>query len=298
MKPKILLLTGPTASGKTKLAVELARRFDGEILSADSRQVFRGMDLGSGKDLDEYGEIPHHGIDILEAGAEFSASDFQRLAMESIAEILERGRLPILCGGTGHYLKALVQDYPFEHSPTDRTASLQEESLPREKLLARIKEAGLLEERDWTQASPRHMVRRLEQLSRPREENPLPRFGDLYDYCGFYLDPPRELVRERIDRRLSERLKEGMIEEVRSLLAGGISKERMLRYGLEYKLITLYLKGELSKEEMTAKLATEIKRYAKRQMTFIRYMIKEGVRLEPVVGLENLTEKARGCLGR
>lgn len=222
----LICVLGPTASGKTKYAVQLARALgDAEILSADSRQVYRGMDIGTGKDLGEYGEVPYHLIDIVPAGSKYNIYEFQAAFAEAWADVRSRGRIPILCGGSGLYIEAATRAYKFD----------KENGVPADKL--------------------------------PQKT---------FYICTLV---SREERVARIDRRLDERLEEGLIEEVRGLLDSGIPPEDLLWYGLEYKFITQYLLEQLSYEEMHILLANAIHQFAKRQMTWFRGMERDGVRI-------------------
>lgn len=221
----LICVLGPTASGKTKLAVNLARTLGNcEIISADSRQVYRRMDIGTGKDLAEYGEIPCHLIDIAEPGTQYNVYMFKEDFRRACDDIRSRGKFPILCGGTGLYINAVTRDYDFH------------EKVP---------------------------------LSAPRNGT-----ARIY-FIGISVDKPTRNA--RIDARLDSRLEEGMIDEVRSLLNEGVPEEVLISYGLEYKFVTLYLKGELSYDEMRGRLAIAIHQFAKRQMTWFRGMMRSGV---------------------
>lgn len=231
----LICVLGPTASGKTKYAVRLAHEIGNcEIISADSRQVYRGMDIGTGKDLDEYGDVPYHLIDILPAGEKYSVYQFQQDFLAAYQDIRSRGRIPILCGGTGLYITAVTCAYDF-------TASVP------------LSEAKVMPDSD--------------RASFPRRTY----------FIGTLVS--REERVARIDRRLDERLAGGMVEEIRGLLDSGVPAERLLSYGLEYRYVTLYLLGELTYEDMRRKLAIEIHRFAKRQMTWCRGMERGGIKI-------------------
>lgn len=252
----LIVVLGPTASGKTKYAVRLAQEicacrdlglFEGcpfpmtdtpsiqgaEIISADSRQVYRGMDIGTGKDLEEYGEIPYHLIDIAEAGSQYNVYEFQKDFIKVYADIRSRHCIPILCGGTGLYLNSVVSGYDF------RTTK------------------------------PLSELRTTEQPGEGIPRNPFV-IGTLVS---------REVRNERIDKRLDARLKEGMVEEIKGLLDAGVPAETLISYGLEYKFVTLYLLERLSYEQMREQLAIAIHQFAKRQMTWFRGMERSGVRI-------------------
>ena len=233
------VVLGPTASGKTRYAVGLARELSGlcgrtcEIISADSRQVYRGMDIGTGKDIVEYGEVPYHLIDIRPAGYNYNVYEFQQDFKAAFADIRSRGGIPILCGGTGLYINAVTSAYDFRSS---KPLSLEGEAHQQG-----AKPEGL----------PRHPY-----------------------FIGTLVD--RELRNRRIDLRLDARLEEGMADEIRALLESGVSKEKLISYGLEYKYVTLYVTGELNYDQMREKLAIAIHQFAKRQMTWFRGMERSG----------------------
>lgn len=297
-KTKVFIILGPTASGKTSLAVRLAQRIDGEIISADSRQVFAGMDIGSGKDLEEYGSIPYHLIDIRPAGAEYSVSDFQRDALSALSDIRHRHRVPIICGGTGHYVKSLLDDYPFTSPKTDLSLTGSLEKRSRESLYRQLKSLGLWETHHWSSDSRRRMARAIEKrlldaaVSSPQHAS----FSQHYLPLCFYLQVDRRMLVERIEDRLHARLSSGLLEEVERLLSQGVDPARLERYGLEYRWIARYLTGGVAWEEMVEKLFTDIRRFAKRQMTFIRYLQKTGHAIEPITDVSSFLERAPAML--
>lgn len=238
----LICVLGPTASGKTKYAVRLAQQLKAmlpeglegvEIISADSRQIFRGMDIGTGKDLCEYGDIPYHLIDILPAGAHYNVYEFKRDFIAAWNDIRSRRRIPILCGGTGLYINAVTAGYDFSGSHP------------------------LSESRDNVPAS---------------EDTPRSTF-----FIGTLVS--REVRNARIDARLDARLQEGMVEEIKGLLDGGVPADTLIAYGLEYKFVTLYVLGEMTFDQMRLQLATAIHQFAKRQMTWFRGMERSGVRI-------------------
>jgi len=282
-KVKVIIILGPTASGKTSLAVRLARKINAEIISADSRHVFIGMDIGSGKDLAEYQDVPYHLIDIRPAGDTYSVSDFQHDALSALSDIVLRCKVPIICGGTGHYVKSLLDDYQFTDLKTDLTYTRNLESLSREALFDLIKVLGLWKSRHWEFDSRRRMARMIEKQSVPQTyHNQGQLFTDLYHPRCFYVETERKQLISRIEYRLKHRLQSGLVEEVKNLLDRGVPHHCLERYGLEYRWISRYLKGDLEFQEMHQKLAIDIRKFAKRQMTFIRYLQKKGHRLEPI----------------
>ncbi len=282
-KKKIVVIIGPTASGKTSMAVKLANRINGEIISADSRQVYRKMDIGTGKDLEEYGSIPYHLIDIINAGDEFTVSDFQTLAHAALHKILTRKNTPIICGGTGHYVKALLEDYSFDSKKTDYAFTTKLEKLDRDILYSQLKELGLWESHHWESDSKRRIARAIEKkITEPCRGKSNFEFKEQYDSRIYFLEIKKSVLKTKIRDRLLSRLDQGMIEEVNALLEEGISHARLERYGLEYKWISHYLRNNINKTELVEKLQVEIGRYAKRQMTFIRYMERCGHLLIPI----------------
>ncbi|MCP4749593.1 MAG: tRNA (adenosine(37)-N6)-dimethylallyltransferase MiaA [Proteobacteria bacterium] len=292
-KTKVVVIMGPTASGKTSLAVRLAEIVDGEIISADSRQVYRGMDIGSGKDLEEYAGIKYHLIDIREAGKEFSVSDFQKEALKSLNKISSKKKVTIICGGTGHYVKALLDDYLFSDPGSNFVLTHSLERLERSELYRRLKDLGLWDQHDWLSDSKRRMARAIEK-KQFGEKTPIPRirFDEYYSARLYYTFIDRQDLRNNIEHRLTHRLKNGLIEEVENLSLQGVAFERLERYGLEYKWVGRFLKKEISHEEMTHKLLVDIGRFAKRQMTFIRYMQKSGHQMIPITDWNSFSKDA------
>lgn len=274
---KTIVILGATAGGKTGLAVKAAGEYDAEIISADSRQVYRGMDLGTGKDLAEYGEVPYHLIDIAEPGSEYNVFQFQRDCFAALEDIWQRNKLPIICGGTGMYLDAVLRGYRLVEVPENlplraELALLSDEQLG-EKLL-QLKP----EQHNRTDLGDRsRLLRAIEIASGEQAANAqlplLPKINPLV----FGLKWPREILRQRIACRLLQRFDEGMIEEVQQLHDAGVAWERLEFYGLEYRLIAQHLQGKLSRNDMLQKLRSAIGQFAKRQETFFRRMEKNGV---------------------
>lgn len=279
MNYDLITIVGPTASGKTTLAASLASRLDTEIISGDSRQVYRRMDLGTGKDLDDYNvngrQIPYHLIDIVEPGYKYNVFEYQRDFLEAYRQIQEKGKLPILCGGTGMYIESILKGYrllPVPENPTLR-ASLEGKPLDElTQILSTYKKLHNSTDVD----TPKRAIRAIEieeyYRQQPVEEREFPTLKSLI--VGIDID--RELRREKISRRLKQRLEEGMIEEVRSLMDEGIAPEDLIYYGLEYKFLTMHVTGQLTYEEMFLQLETAIHQFAKRQMTWFRGMERRG----------------------
>jgi tRNA dimethylallyltransferase len=280
----MLVILGPTASGKTRLAAALAGEYGGEIISADSRQVFRGMDIGSGKDLHEYGQVPHHLIDILDAGGEFSVFEFQRRFLKACAEIVTRGSVPILCGGSGMYLDAALRGYRMVEVPHNAAlraelAGRTDEELVEE--LCRLKP----DQHNRTDLQDRERTIRAIEIARGEVEGcrvcePLPPLQSIV--IGIHWE--REALRRRITERLRERLENGMIEEVQRLHAGGIAWERLDYYGLEYRYVGAYLRGDMNRNDMFQRLNSAIHDFAKRQGNWFRRMERHGVAINWIEG--------------
>lgn len=280
----MLVILGATAGGKTGLAVRAAQKFGGEIISADSRQVYRGMDLGTGKDLQDYGDVPYHLIDIAEPGSEYNVFRFQRDCFAALEDIRQRGRLPIICGGTGMYLDALLRGYRLVEVPENRQlrAELTElsDNALRDRLLQLKPEQHNRTDLDQRPRLIRAIEIALGEQSAKAELPPLPQLRPLV----FGLRWPREVLRQRIAQRLQQRFDEGMIEEVQQLHDSGVPWEKLEFYGLEYRLIAHYLQGKLNRNDMVQKLRSAIGQFAKRQETFFRRMEKNGVEIHWLEG--------------
>lgn len=280
MSDSLVVITGPTAVGKTKLAALFASRNNGEIISADSRQVYRGMDIGTGKDLEDYvvegKQVPYHLIDILEAGDKYFINQYYKDYVSALEGIRSRGKLPVLCGGSGLYIETALSGNPWSAIPVNETLREELEQLSERDLLRRVEQIpqNLLKQIDIS--TTKRMKRGIEIAEylktnlEPQRE--LPKLSATI----FALHLDRELVKKRIYERLIVRLEEGMIEEVERLMQKGISTEDLKWYGLEYRWITTYLLGEVNKEEMIDRLNIGIRQFAKRQMTWFRRMEKQG----------------------
>ena len=305
-KNKIIVILGPTASGKTKLAVELASKFNGEIVSADSRQVYRGMDIGTGKDLKDYRleipnpndqlpnkfkiqnsklkiiEIPYHLIDVANPKEQFDLAQYQKLAFAAIDDILGRGKLPILAGGSGLYLQAVIDNYKLSDAKKDLALRKKLEKLNAGELFKKLEKlspnlAVKLNQSDKN--NKRRLIRYLEILE--QDKNFKSRKGQKkYEALLIGLSYSGEILKQRIFKRLMDRLKEqNMIGEVENLRAKGLSWKRLEEFGLEYKFISLYLQGKLQYEEMVEKLNLAIFQFAKRQLTWFKRWEKQGVKI-------------------
>ena len=276
----LITILGPTASGKTPLAAALAQRIGGEILSADSRQVYRRMDIGTGKDLSDYGDVPYHLIDICEPGTKYNLFQYQQDFFDAYEDIRSRGVQPILCGGTGLYIEAVLKGYHLSPVPQNQPLRDSLEGRSLEELTTILKElkakSGSVMHNTTDVDSCQRAIRAIEietyNLEHPmplRELPPIPS-----SIIGVNID--RELRREKITRRLKARLDEGMVDEVRALLDSGIPAEDLIYYGLEYKFLTEYVIGQLSYDEMFRQLEIAIHQFAKRQMTWFRGMERRG----------------------
>lgn len=273
----LLVVLGPTASGKTHLAVQAARQLNGEIISADSRQVYRGLDIGSGKDLDEYGTTPYHLIDVVDPGYEFSLFDFAKAFSSAFDEIRGRNRLPILTGGTGLYLDAVLRGYELMSVDENRTLRRELEPFTLEALQARLK-ALRPEQHNTSDLEDRsRLIRAIEIAEGEKQAEAQPVCLPQLTPQIFGLRWPRELLRQRITRRLRERLDHGLIEEVTNLHAAGVSWETLDYYGLEYRFVARHLQEQLNRNDLFQKLNSSIHKFAKRQETWFRRMERQGV---------------------
>lgn len=268
MLPKIIIVTGTNASGKSNLGIKLAKRFNGEIISADSRQVFRGLDLGSGKITpEEMNGVVHHLIDVCEPNDFFSVADFQRLAYEAIDDILSRGKIPFIVGGTGLYVDSVADGYSFSGKMPDLAYREELEKLTTEELYVMFQK-----KLPDVEVDPRNRNRVMRYLEKLHDgDDVIPTKNPRYECLRLGVTWDRQVLRDRIDERLEKRLNEGMIQEVDRLLKAGATEEFMIKLGLEYKFITQYLRGDYSSvDEMKELLATAIKQFAKRQMIWFR----------------------------
>ena len=304
----MITILGPTASGKTPLAARLAAEIGGEIISADSRQVYRRMDIGTGKDLADYTveisqgdrhavRIPYHLIDICEPGTKYNLFEYQQDFFDAYEDILSRGAVPILCGGTGLYIEAVLKGYKLSPVPQNQELRdrLEGKSLAElTQMLTELKSRNNSNMHNTTDVdSCQRAIRAIEietyNLERPMPKRELPSVDSII--IGVNID--RELRREKITRRLKARLEEGMVEEVRALLDEGIPSEDLTYYGLEYKFVTEYLTGKLSYDEMFTRLEVAIHQFAKRQMTWFRGMERRGFTIHWIDATLSMDDKVR-----
>lgn len=302
MQKNLIVILGPTASGKTALAVQLANELGGEILSADSRQVYRGMDIGTGKDLAEFqigGKIiPHHLIDMMDPRQEFSVYDFQKHFYEVFRNLRARQVLPVLVGGTGLYLESVLMNYDMPEAAGN--SRLREELA--EKSMSELRNIVLAMKRDLHNKTDlddkERLIRKIEIEQARRNQPALSADRPAVHAAVFGIHWERSELRKRISLRLQSRLEVGMIAEVERLHAEGVSWERLDRFGLEYRYIARYLQNLMSEDEMKSRLQIAIGQFAKRQMTWFRRMEKRGIRIEWLPGNDysELHRRVLACL--
>ncbi len=279
----LIVVLGATASGKTRLAVELAQQLDSDIISADSRQVYRGMDLGTGKDLQEYGSVPYHLIDLVEPGYEFNVFEFQRAFFEVFSRLAGH-QIPILCGGTGLYLDAVLRGYRLVDAPENPSLRHELNPLTNEELGLMLQELRPSQHNRTDMEERDRLIRAIEIARAQRDADALlPSLPPVRPVI-FGLRWDRALLRQRIALRLKQRLDQGMIAEVEGLLARGVSAEALEFYGLEYRFIVRHLRAELSVGDMTQQLCIAIGQYAKRQETWFRRMERQGTEIHWLEG--------------
>ncbi|MFA7491602.1 MAG: tRNA (adenosine(37)-N6)-dimethylallyltransferase MiaA [Mariniphaga sp.] len=299
-KYNLITILGPTASGKTGLAAQVASRVKGEIISGDSRQVYRNMDIGTGKDYKDYTvdgiEIPAHLIDIEQPGHHYNVYRFQSDFFQVFQDIRERGKFPILCGGSGLYMESVLKDYQLIHVPPNKELRKDMENKSLEELTDLLKSLKPDLHNTTDMETIRRAVRAIEIEKYTRNHPELKfSFPDIKSLTiGVSLD--RDSRRERITQRLKQRLEEGMIEEVQRLLHSGLTPQQLIYYGLEYKYVTLHLTGQLTFQEMFGKLETAIHQFSKRQMTWFRGMEKRGTQIFWIDGSLAFSEKIEKIL--
>jgi len=269
---KIIVILGPTASGKTKLAVALCKKFNGEIISADSRQIYKGMDIGTGKDLKEYGRIPYYLIDIKKPNQQFTVGNFQQQANQAIKKIIQKNKLPFIVGGSGLYLQALIENYSLPKiKPNPKLRKLLEKKtlLALQKLLF-TKDPLTYKKADLN--NKRRLIRYLEIITQTKKPLNLNKQISPYQFLVLGLIWPREQLYKKIDLRLKQRLKQGLIAEVKKLRHQGLSWKRLEDFGLEYYWVAQWLQKKINQKELFTKLSQAIHHFAKRQETWFKRM--------------------------
>ena len=296
MKNNILVILGHTAGGKTSVATHWAYRNNGEIISADSRQVYRGMTIGTGKDYTDYivngRQVPYHCIDIIDAGVQYNVYEYQKDFLNAYNDILGRGKIPVLCGGSGMYIEAAISGYRLIQTPVSDALRKELETKTNEEMETLLTSLKILHNRSDFDTRKR-MIRAIEiavyQAEHPQEDNDYPKIQPLLIGIGH----DRESRRQRITQRLRQRLNDGMIEEAQNLLDKGLTVEQLEYYGLEYKFLAKYLAHELNYAQMFEQLNTAIHQFAKRQMTWFRRMERNGATIWWLDGYMPMEDKLR-----
>lgn len=288
---KIVVIVGPTASGKTSLSIELARKFNGEVVSADSRQVYKGLDIGTGKvTKEEMQDVPHHILDIADPKDQFTVSDFVKAADTAIEDIVSRENLPIIAGGTFLYVDALLGKVAVAEVPPNELLRNELEKLSLEELQSRLKSLDPQRYADIDIQNPRRLIRSIE-IAEAVGTVPKTEPKERYEALMLGIDIKKEELHHNIHDRLVARIDDGMIEEVQNLHQNGLSYDRMNELGLEYRYIAKYLQGELTKEALLEVLETKIRQYAKRQMTWLkRYKEIVWIKKDEMERVEGLVE--------
>lgn len=293
----LITILGPTASGKTRVAVAVAQHLNGAIISADSRQVYRGMNLGTGKDLGEYGNIPYRLIDIREAGETYHVAHYRADFHRALQAIRAQGKQPILCGGTGLYIHSVLQQgFDYSAVPIDSSLRTALEPLAIEILREQLSQLPLPTDFTADTSTKKRLIRAIEIGIWCRHHSLPPSPYPPVRAVIFGINPPVETRRQRITERLQLRLEQGLVQEVSGLLETGIPPEKLLYYGLEYKYVTQYLLGVLDYPTFFARLNAEIHRFAKRQMTYFRKLEKDGLKIHWLVE-GTVDEMAAGIIG-
>lgn len=270
LKPKIIAVVGPTASGKSDIAVTIAKAVNGEIISADSRQVYRGMDIGTGKvTKKEMAGVPHYLLDVANPKKIFTVSDYKKLAGEAIEKIIKKRKIPIICGGTGLYINSLLDDWSIPDVPPNKKLRKELEGKSADELFKILKKLDPRRAKNIDGKNPVRLIRAIE-IAKAIGKTPELKKEEKYETLRIGLYPKKKILEEKIGKRLLTRIKAGMIAEVRKLRQKGVSWKRLNDFGLEYRHVSKYLRGELPKKEMLEKLRQEIIKYSKRQMTWFK----------------------------
>jgi tRNA dimethylallyltransferase len=290
---KLLVITGPTACGKTRLAALVAAKMNGEIISADSRQVYKGMNIGTGKDYDDYlvdtNIIPYHLVDIVEAGSEYNVYQFKQDFFSAYNDIISRDKLPVLCGGTGMYIEAVLDNYNLTNAPVDEVFRNELNAKTPDELLTQL--TALKPLHNTTDSLDKSRLIRAIEIATYEKNQPTSGNSPDISYLLCAVRYNREIVRNRITIRLMQRLENGMIDEIKQLMDKGLTPSQLKFYGLEYKYITMFVNNEISYDEMFRLLNTAIHQFAKRQMTWFRRMEKKGFNIHWIDGAFSENEK-------
>jgi tRNA dimethylallyltransferase len=280
----LVVILGPTASGKTNLSVKLADSFNTEIISGDSRQIYKNMDIGTGKDLYEYQInnkiIPYHLINILKPEQNYSIHQFKKDFYSVYKEILKKNKFPILCGGSGLYLESVLLNYQIPNVPPDNNLRLRLQNESLNSLQNKLKKIDSSIYDTKYHITKRRIIRSIEILNQDKMKNDINLYSSINNYCVLGIKTDRDMLLKRIKKRLNERLENGMIDEVEQLIKKGITLDRLKYFGLEYKFLGEYLFNNISFEDMVCKLNVAINRFSKRQMTFFRRMEKRGIKIK------------------
>lgn len=298
-KKTLLVILGPTASGKTKLAVNLSSILGGEIISADSRQVFEGMDIGTGKDLDEYSAdgraIPYHLINIRKAGENYNVNEFKEDFYCAFKKVTDKKALPVLCGGSGMYIHSVLQDHEYTAIPPNTTLRVALNQFESNELRSILSKYSHKFTAHADLSSRKRMIRAIEVAIYLTEHSLEKIERPQFKSCIIGLEPELSLRRSRIISRLHLRLKQGLVEEVEQLIKSGVPKEKLMFYGLEYKFVAAHIFGEIDYETLIEKLTIAICQFAKRQMTFFRKMEKDGIKIHWIKSV-NETDRVNQAL--
>jgi tRNA dimethylallyltransferase len=298
---RLIVITGPTAVGKTKLAVQVAAELGGELINADSRQVYRRMDIGTGKDLEDYSingkVIPHHLINICEPGYQYNIKEYQQDFTETFNELQKSGTPAVLCGGSGLYIESALKGNPFAFIPVNQQLRDEISDDSKSVLINRIDAKTQSTLNITTLTTSKRLIRAVE-ISEYLRTNTAEVLHKPIEAAIYVLTLPRAVVLQRIRKRLIDRLENGMIEEVDSLLKEGLQPEQLIYYGLEYRWVTLYLLNELTYDEMVDRLNISIRQFAKRQMTWFRRMEKKGYKLNWLDGTKDRNELAASIISQ
>lgn len=292
---KLPIIIGPTASGKTRLAALCASKLGAEIISADSRQVYRGMDIGTGKDYDDYIidniKIPYHLIDIVDAGYAYNVFEFKRDFAQAFTNITKRGKTPMVCGGTGLYAESVIKQYELQEVPQDIDFRAACEKRDLEDLIEELKNYKI--PHNTSDFDTKKRVIRALEIARYEQTYGAQKHKHelLYNTIVIGVHVSRETRRNRIEARLKQRMQQGMTDEVETLLSNGVRVEQLLYYGLEYKYITLYITGALTKQQMIDDLFIAICQFSKRQMTWFRGMERRGIHIHWIDGEQSMEER-------